>query len=125
LLELNPQSFLQAAPDRALLAPACAEDFDLALIRHGQPFENLDGRGFSGAVGTEQAEALADCDGQVEAIHREHVVVSFDEPAAVDRSQAQPSFFSVFASVIADFRASSSCITRLFTPSPSPRIFML
>ena len=60
-----------AFPDGGVVAaPAQAEDLDLAGGRGEQPFEDLDRRGLAGAVGAEQAEALARLDGQVEAAQR-------------------------------------------------------
>ena len=52
------------------VAPAPAEHFDLAGGRLQQSFEDLDGGGLAGAVGAEQAEALAGLDGQIESANR-------------------------------------------------------
>ncbi len=55
---------------RVLPPPVHTEDLDGAGGRVGQPFDDLDGGGLAGAVGSEEAEALADLDGQIEAAHR-------------------------------------------------------
>ena len=52
------------------LGPAPAEDLDLAGGRAVEPFEDLDRRRLARAVGSEQAEALARGDFQVDPVDR-------------------------------------------------------
>jgi hypothetical protein len=64
-----------------VLAPAAAQHQHVALVRVGQAFADLDGGGLAGAVGTQEAEALAGADVEVEPVHRDDVAVSLAEPA--------------------------------------------
>src|SRR5262249_52927272 len=74
LLVGNPR-FLEghadAFPDRRCVAgPPQTEHLDLSRGGRDQSLENLDGRGLAGAVGAEQAEALALADLKVDAADR-------------------------------------------------------
>ena len=65
--------------------PGPAENFDLARGRLQQAFQNLDGRGLSGAVRAEQAEALAGIDGEVETADGfDLAFISLTQPATLD-----------------------------------------
>ena len=46
-----------------------AEDLDAAGGGGEQPGEHLDCGGFAGAVGTEEAEELAGCDGEIDVLN--------------------------------------------------------
>ena len=70
-----------------LLAPTEAQDFDVAGRGVEQPFEDLDRGGLAGAVGSEQAEALALLDSQIETAHgldRRLAVVALHEIGATN-----------------------------------------
>ena len=59
-----------------------AEDPDLPPGRCEQSGEDLDGRGLSRPVGTQEGEAFSGEDGQVDPVERDNpVVVALDEPA--------------------------------------------
>ena len=66
-------------------APAPAEDHDLAGVGLGEALADLDGGGLAGAVGSEQAEALARTDLEVEAVDGDDVAVGFAELAEEER----------------------------------------
>ena len=61
--------------------PAQAEHLDLAGVGLGQALADLDRRRLAGAVGPEQAEALAGADLEVEAVDRDDVFVGFSQVA--------------------------------------------
>ena len=71
---------------RSSSAPAAAEDDDLARVRRREPLADLDGGGLAGAVGAEQAEALARTDLEVEAVDRDDVAVGLAELADEERA---------------------------------------
>src|SRR5206468_6559880 len=104
-----------------------AQHLHLPSIGRGEALENLDGGGLAGAVRPEQAEAFAQLHGEIQAGHGDHVAVTLDEPRAADpeHPQARLSPARLGSGVDAILRAWSSCMTRLFTPSVRPRIFML
>ena len=83
LLELDAEPLAQLAILPG--APALAEQLDLALVGRGQPFEDLDGRRLAGAVGAEQAEALAAADLEIEAVDGDDVAEALDQAATADR----------------------------------------
>ena len=58
---------------------------DLAGVGRREPFADLDGGGLARAVGTEQAEALAGTDLEVEPVHRDYVAVGLAELADDER----------------------------------------
>ena len=62
-------------------APAPAEDYDLAGVRLGEALADLDGSGLAGTVGSQEAEALARTDLEVEAVDRDDVTEGFAELA--------------------------------------------
>jgi hypothetical protein len=82
LLERDPESRAELPLVRA---PAAPEDRYVARVRLRQAFEDLDRRRLAGAVGPEQAEALARTDLEVEAVHGPNVVVMLPEAPAQDR----------------------------------------
>ena len=82
LLQRDAQPLAQLA---LVALPRHAEDFDLARGRLQQAFENLDGGGLAGAVRSEQAEALAGLDGEIEPAHGfDLAVVGLRQAAASD-----------------------------------------
>ena len=50
-----------------------------------QPFADLDGGGLAGAVGAQQAEALARAHLEIEAVHRDDVAIGLAESAHTHR----------------------------------------
>jgi hypothetical protein len=62
-----------------VLAPATAEDEHLPLVGLGESLTDLDGGGLSGAVGSQQAEALAGPDLEIEAVYGNHLGVLLTE----------------------------------------------
>src|SRR3989442_14957009 len=77
----------QPLPQRAVVAhaPAHSQDLDLAGVRESQPLEDLDGGRLAGSVGSEQAEAFARLDREVEPGDGDHVAVALREAAATNR----------------------------------------
>jgi len=61
-----------------------AEHLDIAGISGRQAFEDLDGGGLAGAVGPQQAEALAATHLEIEARHGHDVGEALDEAVAPD-----------------------------------------
>jgi len=53
-----------------------AEQFDVAGIRSGEAFADFDGGRFARAVRTEEAEAFAGANFEVEAVDGDHVLIS-------------------------------------------------
>src|SRR5262249_21251315 len=69
-------------------APAQAEGFDVAGGGLRESLDDLDGGGLAGAVGAEQAEALAGLDGQIESADRFHggaAVIALEQVRTADR----------------------------------------
>jgi hypothetical protein len=62
-----------------------AEDLDGARVGTQESFADLDGGGLSGAVGTEEAEALTAADLEVERVDGNDVGVGFSETANRER----------------------------------------
>lgn len=60
---------------------------DGAGIGWRQAFANLDGGGFPGAVGPQEAEALALCDFKIDAVHGYHVAEGLAQPAQQQRGR--------------------------------------
>src|SRR5436190_108463 len=120
LLELDSQPLTQGAAGRSV-PPTRAENLDIAGIGQRQPFQDLDRRRLSGAVGAEQSEALAGSDDEIETRDRDDVPETLPEGAAVDRYDWRFSFLSFwFLSVdisCACLSDCSSCIIRLLMPS--------
>jgi hypothetical protein len=56
--------------------PMQSEHFDLAGIGGSEALADLDGGGFSRAIGTEEPEAFSRVHFQIEAVHGDHVFVS-------------------------------------------------
>src|SRR4029077_19909328 len=106
--------------------PSHPEDLHLAPVGRGEPLEDFDGGGLPRPVWPQQAEALARVDGEIETGDRDDIGVSLDQPGTVDwrREQGQAGVFGS-GGVVACFIATSSCMKRLLTASPSARIFML
>ena len=82
LLERDPEQLTELA---VVGAPAPAQDHDLAGVRLGEALADLDGGGLAGAVGPEEAEALARTDLEVEAVDGDDVTVGFAELAEEER----------------------------------------
>src|SRR5438046_781526 len=61
--------------------PGAAEELDLAGCGGQQPFEDFDGRGFARAVRTEQPEAFAGANLEVESVDSAQGPVVFDQAA--------------------------------------------
>ena len=72
---------IRSRSSRSSASPAPAEHLDLARVGRGQALADLDGRRLAGAVGPEQAEALAAADLEVEAVDGDDVAVGFAELA--------------------------------------------
>ena len=66
----------------AIGLPSAAEHLHVAGIGREQALENLDRRGFAGAVRPEEAEAFARADVEIETVDRGDVAVPLHEPAA-------------------------------------------
>ena len=64
--------------------PAAAEHLHVAGGGLVEPLEDLDGGGLAGAVGAEQAEALAAAHDEVEAVDGDDVAVALDEAVHFD-----------------------------------------
>ncbi len=62
-------------------APVQAEELDGAGVGGGEALANFDGGGFAGAVGAEQAEALAARDLEIDAVDGDDVGEGFAESA--------------------------------------------
>jgi hypothetical protein len=84
LLQLNAEPLAQRPPGGAL-APRRSQDLDLARVRRGQPFEDLDRGGLAGAVRPEQAKAFAGPDRQIEARDGDDVTEALGQRPTVDR----------------------------------------
>src|SRR5882762_3353701 len=127
LLQLNAESLAQGAPFGAV-APRCAQHLDLAAVRWCQAFQDFDGGGLARSIRSEQAEALAGGDGQVEPRHGGDVAVALDQTDATDggcgsqEGACSASGFSICDALLSDW---SSWIMRLFTPSPRARSLKL
>src|SRR6185437_14913236 len=72
LLELDAEVFAEGTATR-LVGPL-----------HSQPFEDLDGGGFPGAIGPQESEAFTAMDGEIETRDRRDVVVLLDESRGAD-----------------------------------------
>ena len=76
LLERDPQPLAQLA---VVLAPAAPEHGHLAGVGRVQPLADLDGRRLARTVGSQKAEALAGEDLEIEAIHRDDILIGLAE----------------------------------------------
>jgi len=65
--------------------PAHAQQLDFARIRIRQALADLNGGGFAGPVGAEQAEALGGSHLEVEVVHRHHILVCLAKMADAER----------------------------------------
>ena len=83
-LQLNAEPLAQRAP-RGALAPRCPQNLDVAAVGRRQAFEDLDGGRLPGAVRSEQPEALARPDREIETRDGDDVTEAFGQGAAVDR----------------------------------------
>ena len=86
-------SFLQLDADTLAELAGCgapieAEQLDLAGVGVGEAFADLDGGGLAGAIGAEQAEALAAVDFEIEAIDGDHIGEGFAQGAEEERRDA-------------------------------------
>jgi len=82
LLQLQADTLAQFCGIRF---PVQAEKFDDSGIGIGQPFADFNGGGLSGAVRSEQAEALAFCHFQIDAVNGDDVSVSLAQVAQEQR----------------------------------------
>src|SRR5512134_2649230 len=82
-----------------VLPPPAAENADLPRRRSEQPGENLDGRGFTGAVGAEERETLSGTHREVQPVDRCHPVVSLDEARNGDGGNHRPGWRAIRPSV--------------------------
>src|SRR5262249_23480054 len=80
LLQLDSEARAKRAV--AALAPSLAEHLDVAFVGQRESLENLDRGRLAGAVGTEQAEALAPAHVEIEPRDCHDVSVAFHETAA-------------------------------------------
>src|SRR6185503_489875 len=76
LLELDPDPLPQPA---RVVGPGAAEDLDRSAVGCGQPFEDLHRGRLTGAVGAEEAEALAGAHLEIETVHRDDLAVTLHE----------------------------------------------
>src|SRR5262249_21723344 len=85
-----------ALPDVAVVpAPMHPEHFDFAGCRVEQPFDYFNRRCLARAVGTQQAEALAAFDSEIQAADRLHGRlrrIRLDQMGTSDRQQINPSY---------------------------------
>lgn len=81
-LELNAEAFAEVA---GVLGPAATEDGDVTAVGGGESLADLDGGGFAGAVGSQEAEALAGAHVEVEAIDGDDIGVRLTECAERER----------------------------------------
>jgi hypothetical protein len=77
VLKLNTEPL---AKRFAIVLPLHSEYFEVPGITFQQPFTDFDSGGLPGAIGAEQAEALACFDLEVEAVHCYDVPVGFPQP---------------------------------------------
>src|ERR1041385_5404378 len=78
LLERDPEALAERA---RIPPPGLSEHPDLPRVGRGEAFADLDGGGLAGAVGPEEAEALARPDLEVEAVHGDDIAVLLAEAA--------------------------------------------
>jgi hypothetical protein len=84
VLQLDAEAFAQR-PARRAVAPWRAEDFDLAAIGRRQALQDFDRSRLPGPVRTEQPEAFAGPDRQVEPSDRDDVTEALGERTTADR----------------------------------------
>src|SRR5213075_2526252 len=77
LLKLNSEPFTKFV---LVGRPAAAEHDDVALVRRGKPFADLDRRRLTGAVRPEKTEALARRNLEIEPVDGDDDVVPFAQP---------------------------------------------
>jgi hypothetical protein len=82
LLELDAEPLAESA---LVAIPPLAQHLDHPFVRSGQSFADLDRRGLSRAVGAEQPEALPRSDGEVEAVHGDHVTEALSQAGDAQR----------------------------------------
>src|SRR3989442_1754158 len=83
-LELNAEPLAQRAP-RGAVAPRRPENLDVARVGRRQPLEDLDRGGLPRAVRSEQSEAFAGPDREIETRDGDDVTEAFGQGATVDR----------------------------------------
>jgi len=74
LLQRDPEPFSQIS---TVPFPSPSKNFDIATIRGGKPFADLDGRRLPGAVRPEQPKTLPLQHLEIEPIHRDHIAIRF------------------------------------------------
>src|SRR5437899_12382944 len=124
LLQLNAEALAQCAPG-CTFPPWRPEDLDVPAVGNGEALEDFDGCGLAGAVGTEQTEALAGTDGEIQSLDRDHVSEALSEGAAADGYDLWVSLSFSGGASCAIFSACSSCMAMLFMPSCSARTFIM
>ena len=77
---MNAQALAQLL---GLLVPLQAEHFDQARVGRGEALADLDGRGFTGAVGAEQAETFSGRHVEIQVVDGDDVLVRLAEMADV------------------------------------------
>ena len=75
-LQTNANSIFELLP---LLVGVEAQDSDLPSGARPQPLENLDGRGFSGAVRAKQAKDFSRLDFEVDSLHRVDIAIGLGQ----------------------------------------------
>ena len=83
LLQLNAESVAQRPACRPL-TPRRPEDLDLATVGHGEALEDFDRGGLPRPVGSQQAEALAGADGEIQTGNRDDLSKALGEGATAD-----------------------------------------
>src|SRR5713226_7532498 len=83
VLKLHSQPFAERMIVAA--APLLAEHLDDAAIRRGQSFQDLDGGGLAGAIRSEQSEAFALADLEVQAVDGDQFAIALDESGTAHR----------------------------------------
>jgi hypothetical protein len=85
-LKLNTKTLAKVL---LVFIPAKAKELHVAGVRGEQPLANFDCRRLAGAVRSEQAEAFAGCDREVEPVHSANVAVVFVKIANEERGSSQ------------------------------------
>src|SRR6185312_12848018 len=81
LLERDTEPFAKLAP---VALPGAAQDLHLTRVRFGEALENLDRGRLAGAIGPEEAEALAAANFEIEAVDGDYVGVALHQSGAAD-----------------------------------------
>src|SRR3981081_3187751 len=86
ILELDSEQLAQIL---LVSLPPPAKYFDIAGIRRQKSLADLDGRRFSGAVGTKQPKAFAGIDMEIQAVDSNDIAIRFAESPDLQRRRGQ------------------------------------